>query len=80
MLLDALSIYERRARELDHSGHDLGRLPKVLMIVTGKGPLKEKYMRQAVELQKGQRDGQAWEWVRLISLWLEAEDYPKLLG
>lgn len=48
--------------------------PKVLMIVTGKGPLKNKYMKEVEKLQEG------WEWVRCVSMWLESEDYPVLLG
>ena len=56
-------------------------LPKVLMVVTGKGPLKERYMREVETLQSGDgENGDRGEWVRCISLWLEAEDYPVLLG
>lgn len=44
------------------------------MIVTGKGPLKSKYMKNVEKLQEG------WEWVKCISMWLESEDYPILLG
>lgn len=44
------------------------------MIVTGKGPLKSKYMKNVERLQEG------WEWVKCISMWLESEDYPILLG
>jgi hypothetical protein len=56
-------------------------LPKVLMVVTGKGPLKERYMREVERLQSGDgENGDSWEWVRCISHWLEAEDYPVLLG
>lgn len=44
------------------------------MIVTGKGPLKSKYMKNVERLQEG------WEWVKCISIWLESEDYPILLG
>lgn len=80
ILLDALEIYERKAREHHRSKEGPGGLPKVLMIVTGKGPLKEKYMRRVAELQTGDKKGEGWEWIRFISLWLEAEDYPKLLG
>jgi len=46
----------------------------LLVIVTGKGLLREKYMAEIGALQK------TWERVRCISLWLEAEDYPVLLG
>jgi beta-1,4-mannosyltransferase len=76
-----------------------GALPRVLMVVTGKGPLREHYMRQVRRLQEGKAADEGekgkgkgkeeaddmgvegpWEYVRCISLWLEAEDYPVLLG
>lgn len=72
ILLDALSIYEQRAR----TAH--GRLPRVLMFVTGKGPLRELYMRKARGMQD--REGDPWQWVHIISTWLEPGDYPLLLG
>ncbi|KZP30410.1 glycosyltransferase family 33 protein [Athelia psychrophila] len=78
MLLEALAIYEQRAREVNRArGGDGGGLPKVLMIVTGKGPLKARYVKEMNALQSG---GDPWKWVRCITLWLEAEDYPTLLG
>jgi len=90
MLLDALKLYEMRAREVNRHANERngdGRLPKVLMIVTGKGPLRERYMKEVESLQTGSgSDGNGgegidgWKWVRCISLWLEAEDYPVLLG
>lgn len=70
ILLDALAIYELHAT-LQKSD---SLLPKVLVVVTGKGPLRDTYMRKINELQK------KWNWVRCVSLWLEAEDYPILLG
>jgi beta-1,4-mannosyltransferase len=75
ILLEALGLYEKRTTQLATSqptSH--GQLPKLLVIVTGKGPLREKYMEEVGNLQK------SWKWVRCISLWLEAEDYPTLLG
>ncbi|KAF8499108.1 beta-1,4-mannosyltransferase [Russula emetica] len=72
ILLDALSIYEQRARTAR------GRLPRVLMFVTGKGPLRELYMRKARSMQD--REGDPWQWVHIISTWLEPGDYPLLLG
>ncbi|KAI0252675.1 beta-1,4-mannosyltransferase [Lactifluus subvellereus] len=73
ILLDALSIYEHHAREAR------GTLPRILMFVTGKGPLREAYMRKARVLQDGD-GGDGWQWVRIISTWLEPRDYPLLLG
>ena len=75
ILIKALGLYEKRAMKLASlqlASH--GRLPKLLVILTGKGPLKEKYMGEVGKLQK------SWKWVQCISLWLEAEDYPILLG
>ena len=72
ILLDALSIYEQRARTAR------GRLPRVLMFVTGKGPLRELYMRKAHSMQD--REGDPWQRVHITSTWLESGDYPLLLG
>ena len=44
------------------------------MVITGKGPLRAKYMAEVNRLQE------EWSYVRCSSLWLEAEDYPLLLG
>ncbi|KAI4517467.1 hypothetical protein K525DRAFT_260683 [Schizophyllum commune Loenen D] len=61
-------------RGKDGASGSQGPLPKILCIVTGKGPLKTEYMRRVGKLQAN------WQWVRCVSLWLEAEDYPLLLG
>jgi len=74
ILLKAMGIYDERAREVNTKGRDTGRLPKLLVVLTGKGPLREKYMIEVEKLQE------KWEWVRCISLWLAAEDYPVHLG
>ncbi|EJF58563.1 beta-1,4-mannosyltransferase [Dichomitus squalens LYAD-421 SS1] len=84
MLLAALKEYDRRARTSEEKGEGVG-LPKVLAIVTGKGPLKEKYMQEVQRLQAGHGGGEdgetgPWRFVRCVSLWLEADDYPLLLG
>ena len=74
ILLDALSIYEHRARAAR------GKLPRVLMFVTGKGPLRETYMRKAHGLQDGDGERDPWQWVHITSTWLEPKDYHLLLG
>jgi beta-1,4-mannosyltransferase len=74
ILIAALSQYEQQARL--QGEHDSGHLPKLLVIVTGKGPLRERYMREILEVEEARH----WEWVRCRSLWLEPEDYPLLLG
>lgn len=73
ILIDSLGMYETRAEELA-SQKVATSLPKILVVVTGKGPLKAKYMADVDCLQRD------WKWVRFISLWLEAEDYPIFLG
>lgn len=79
VLLGAMGDYDAQAEKLasrtraSHpNAHE--KLPKLLVIVTGKGPLRDKYMADIKKLQK------SWKWVRCISLWLEAADYPILLG
>ncbi|THH02216.1 hypothetical protein EW026_g623 [Hermanssonia centrifuga] len=74
ILLKALSLYEQKAIEAE------GRLPKVLMVVTGKGPEREKYMNEVGTLQSGGGGTEeGWKYVRCVSMWLEAADYPLLL-
>ena len=76
ILLEALSLYEEnaRARNESNTANEEGRLPKVLMVVTGKGPDREKYMTEVGRLQA------EWRWVRCASMWLEPQDYPLILG
>lgn len=74
MLFHALRVYEKRVKRQPKTG--LNTLPKVLMIVTGKGPLRDAYMEKVTKLQMDEQ----WEFVRCVSLWLEATDYPLLLG
>ena len=47
-------------------------LPPVVCVITGKGPLRQLYMDRASALPLTR--------VRIVSLWLAAEDYPALLG
>ncbi|KAG2445600.1 hypothetical protein HXX76_000211 [Chlamydomonas incerta] len=47
-------------------------LPDLLLLITGKGPQKEMYMARVA--------GMALRHVAIRSLWLEAGDYPLLLG
>ncbi|KAL1732673.1 glycosyltransferase family 33 protein [Schizophyllum commune] len=80
VLIEALGAYEGTARKASEGAPGAASegmaspLPKILCIVTGKGPLKTEYMRRVGKLQA------TWKWVRCVSLWLEAEDYPLLLG
>ena len=70
LLLEALEIYNRVASA---KGGEKG-LPRILVMITGKGPLKDTYMGEIQRLQC------AWDFVRCISTWLDAADYPLLLG
>lgn len=75
VLLHALRVYEQRARQLREARQG-AKLPKMLMIVTGKGPLRYAYMDKIVKMQMEEQ----WEFVRCVSWWVEAADYPLLLG
>jgi beta-1,4-mannosyltransferase len=70
LLLEALEIYNRVAC----AEGDEGDLPRILVVITGKGPLKDMYMAKIREAQH------AWEFARCISAWLDSADYPLLLG
>lgn len=70
LLLEALEIYNRVAS----AKGDEGDLPRVLVMITGKGPLKDMYMGKIQEAQH------TWDFVQCISAWLESADYPLLLG
>ncbi|GAX74777.1 hypothetical protein CEUSTIGMA_g2224.t1 [Chlamydomonas eustigma] len=48
------------------------RLPPLLVLITGRGPLREMYLEKVSQLQL--------KHVAVRSLWLEADDYPLLLG
>ncbi|KAE8210834.1 hypothetical protein CF327_g5342 [Tilletia walkeri] len=52
------------------------RLPKLLVIVTGKGQLRAHYERLIATAEKEER----WKFVRIRTAWLEVEEYPVLLG
>jgi len=70
LLLEALEIYNRVASA---EGGEKG-LPRILVMITGKGPLKDMYMGKIRRLQC------TWDFVRCISTWLDTMDYPLLLG
>ncbi|XP_043945720.1 chitobiosyldiphosphodolichol beta-mannosyltransferase [Protopterus annectens] len=65
ILLKALIEYEK----LVVSGQ---KLPSLVCVITGKGPLKDYYGKQIEQLQL--------KHVQFCTPWLEAEDYPVLLG
>lgn len=63
MLLDAVQEYERRS---DAS------YPKLLFVITGKGPLRQMYEEKISAMQLDR--------TRIVTAWLAAKDYPLLLG
>lgn len=66
LLLDALIHYEKTAAEDDV------KYPKLVCVITGKGPLKAAYQKKVAE--------QRWKFVRIVTPWLENEDYPSMLA
>ena len=48
------------------------QLPKMLIIVTGKGELRDQYIEEIARLEREE----AWEWVRIRTAWLQSEEYP----
>lgn len=70
VLLDALRDYSASATS------DSPHLPELLVIITGKGPLKEHYEAQIERLTVKQE----LEMVTITTAWLSFEDYATLLG
>ncbi|XP_063082512.1 chitobiosyldiphosphodolichol beta-mannosyltransferase isoform X2 [Cavia porcellus] len=65
ILLAALEKFEQVASDGDS-------LPSLVCVITGRGPLKEHYTR-LISQKRFQR-------IQVCTPWLEAEDYPLLLG
>lgn len=68
ILIRALEAYEVAA------GRAHIDLPKLLVLITGKGPLKQPFEQEVAVLE------QHWKHVRVRTAWLESKDYPLLLG
>ncbi|XP_058130681.1 chitobiosyldiphosphodolichol beta-mannosyltransferase isoform X1 [Anopheles ziemanni] len=66
LLISALDHYERVATEQPL------HYPRLVCIITGKGPLKEKFSKII--------ESKPWQKVTVHMPWLENEDYPKLLA
>lgn len=56
--------------DYDKTGTD--ELPSLLCVITGKGPLQGHYLHEISKVQ--------WNKVKIITPWLQADDYPRLLG
>ncbi|TRY60259.1 hypothetical protein DNTS_005921 [Danionella cerebrum] len=65
ILLQALEEYEKFFEAES-------RLPSLVCVITGKGPQKEFYKKLI--------DSKEFQHVKICTPWLEAEDYPVLLG
>ncbi|KAL4477428.1 hypothetical protein ABPG74_002578 [Tetrahymena malaccensis] len=70
ILLDAMQAYET-AEEVNKQN---SQYPKLHLLITGKGPEKERY-EQIIQDRK-----QSWKNIQIQTVWLKAEDYPKLLA
>lgn len=67
ILLEAAEFYDEKWR--DDKNHNR---PKLVILVTGKGPMKEQYLEKMKKLE--------FKGVALRTSWLEPSDYPVLLG
>ncbi|KAI1713749.1 chitobiosyldiphosphodolichol beta-mannosyltransferase [Ditylenchus destructor] len=73
ILLDALRDYEKQAQSvINQSADETDALPKLLVVITGKGPQKEFYLGQIAKMRM--------QYVHVVTAWLAAEDYPKILA
>ena len=66
ILLDALKQYDKMAENQSL------KLPKLVCVITGKGPLKAYYQEVISKTTLNH--------VQICTPWLEAEDYPILVG
>ncbi|KAI7887189.1 hypothetical protein K492DRAFT_139786 [Lichtheimia hyalospora FSU 10163] len=66
ILLKAVELYESASRKADKP------YPRLLFVITGKGPLKNMYEQKISSMHL--------ERTRIITAWLEVSDYPLLLG
>lgn len=83
------SIAKRRGSESprkkrDHSRHLLDQrvsnvATRVVVVITGKGPMKEQFM---AEWKESQQPGSPTKlrYISLITVWLETGDYPLMVG
>lgn len=70
LLFDALGAYNARCDAAEETGEEIP--PDVVCVITGKGPLKEAFAARVQESN--------WLHVTVVMPWLEAEDYPVLIG
>ncbi|KAL4002847.1 Glycosyl transferases group 1 family protein [Acanthocheilonema viteae] len=71
LLLDALREFDNIAK-LSSKANPATRLPFIICIITGRGPLRSYYLGRIEHMQMQN--------VEILTPWLKAEDYPLLLG
>ena len=67
LLVDALKLYSQ-------SHKNNSQLPKIRLIVTGTGPLKKHFVQKFKEFNEVE------EAVKIDTIWLEIDDYPKMVA
>ena len=76
MLLDALVFYSNFWSEYQSRPGQAGQAPRLLVVVTGRGPDREKYEALVQSLEdQGRLAG-----VEFMTAWLSIEDYASLLA
>lgn len=71
ILLDAVVKYNEVAR-LSRAEDAKNRLPSLLLVITGRGPMKEYYLEKIARLNLDN--------IEVLTPWLEPEDYPRMLA
>ena len=71
VLLNAIDIVAKKASVRRDQG---GKFPSMVFVVTGKGPQREYYEQKIAEMEL------ASQGFHFLTMWLEASDYPLLLG
>jgi beta-1,4-mannosyltransferase len=74
ILLDAIVEITDRIDKESEKGGKRGAFPRLCVVVTGKGPQRDEYVRRFNELKLADKG------VYILTMWLEAADYPLLLG
>ncbi|EGR31148.1 hypothetical protein IMG5_116780 [Ichthyophthirius multifiliis] len=69
ILIEAMEKYEKS----DYVYSQESSYPKLCLFITGKGPEKEKYEQIITQRQS------TWKNIMIQTVWLQPEDYPKLL-
>ncbi|XP_053606641.1 chitobiosyldiphosphodolichol beta-mannosyltransferase [Plodia interpunctella] len=72
VLMQALQVYETTYSLSETTETDKPKLPKLLCVITGKGPMKENYINQISKRN--------WKHVTVVTPWLEACDYPTMVA